>query len=286
MKKSTLFKLGKQSVKLFSENTDFLKDMEDLLLPFLKKDNNEDGNTSFRALFPAKEKGGHSLYAILRDGKEVFQTDEPFRLVFRLEWLIVKLLLQGIDFLQFHSGVAAKDGKAILFPAEANSGKSTLTVALSQAGFQIYSDEVALIDPDSFLVTPFPRNIHIDEDMKEVFSRLGYDLKFRNFRWKELEGDNLEFPWRKLARSRKKESKARLIIFPKYSPKHANRLQPVTSGEAFARILENEINFNRFRAKGMDIVEGLLKGADCYRLETGDLSEAAALIKELFDSLN
>lgn len=282
MEKSVRFSIGTQSVKVVSEDPDFLKDMENLLLPFRKRGGGRE-KVSFRVLFSAKERGEADSYSILQDGKEVFLTDDPFRLVFRLEWLVVRLLLKGSDFFQLHSGVVVKEGKAILFPAEANSGKSTLTVALSQDGFQIYSDEVALIDPASFLVHPFPRNIHIDPDMKEVFSRRGYTLKFRNFCWKKLKGDNLELPWTK-SDSKKMASKVKFIIFPKYSSEHTNRLYPLTSGEAFINLMENEINFNRFRAKGMDVVEGLLKGADCYRLETGDLGDATDLIKKVFDS--
>ena len=41
-----------------------------------------------------------------------------------------------------------------LLPAAAGSGKSSLTAALVHSGLGYYSDEVALIEPGTFLVCP------------------------------------------------------------------------------------------------------------------------------------
>jgi hypothetical protein len=48
----------------------------------------------------------------------------------------------------------------VLLPGRSLAGKSTLTLALVEAGATYYSDEYALIDPDG-LVSPFPRPLRM-----------------------------------------------------------------------------------------------------------------------------
>src|SRR5262249_29391435 len=62
-----------------------------------------------------------------------------------------------------HAAVLAREGQAILFPAGSGSGKSTLAAGLAAAGFQLGSDEVAVIDPLSLEVLPFVRGICVKE---------------------------------------------------------------------------------------------------------------------------
>lgn len=60
-----------------------------------------------------------------------------------------------------HAAVIARDGVALLVPASSGSGKSTLTLAAAEAGADVLSDEYALIDPDTGLVTGWPRPVRV-----------------------------------------------------------------------------------------------------------------------------
>lgn len=262
----------------------YLGALSDLLSPFLVKGAAGVTPSSFQVLFPEeKDKKKASPYVIFQDGFEVFQTDDPFRALFRLEWLIIRRLLEGVPFLQFHSGAVALGDSAVLFPAESNSGKTTLTVALSHNGLTCLSDEVALVDPDTLRVHSFPRNIHVEPDMRELFARQGYSLKYKKITWMDLEGDNLDIPFRKTGGNKGRGARVKIIVFPRYSPEHVNRLLPLSPAQAFMELVKNEINFHQFRERSVDIVEELVKGAGCYRLETGGLEGAVALIKGLLE---
>ena len=46
-----------------------------------------------------------------------------------------------------HAAVVEQGGRAMILPAPPGSGKSTLCAALSYAGWRLFSDEFALIDP-------------------------------------------------------------------------------------------------------------------------------------------
>ena len=56
-----------------------------------------------------------------------------------------------------HAGVVAIGGRAIAFPADSGGGKSTLTAACLQAGFDYVSDESLCIDVDSGSVEAYPK---------------------------------------------------------------------------------------------------------------------------------
>ena len=59
-------------------------------------------------------------------------------------------------FLNIHAGVVGDGSRCVLFPARPGSGKSTLTASLVHAGFEFFSDEVALLEEGSLNVIPVP----------------------------------------------------------------------------------------------------------------------------------
>jgi hypothetical protein len=61
-----------------------------------------------------------------------------------------------------HAAVVAIDGKAIVMPGPSGVGKTTLTIALVQAGALYMSDEFALLDRHGW-VHPYPRLLSIRE---------------------------------------------------------------------------------------------------------------------------
>lgn len=60
-----------------------------------------------------------------------------------------------------HSAVIAWNGSVLLVPATSGAGKSTIAMAAHRAGAQVLSDEYALVDPDTGLVTGWRRPLRI-----------------------------------------------------------------------------------------------------------------------------
>lgn len=56
----------------------------------------------------------------------------------------------------FHAGAVATESGALLLPGQAGSGKSTLTALLVAAGFDYFSDEMAVLEEGTFRVRPLP----------------------------------------------------------------------------------------------------------------------------------
>jgi hypothetical protein len=59
--------------------------------------------------------------------------------------------------LGFHAGVVAPGDTATVFPGESGAGKTTLVVAATTVGFQYVSDEALCLDPEAFVVVPYPK---------------------------------------------------------------------------------------------------------------------------------
>lgn len=100
--------------------------------------------------------------AIYRDGQKLSQcatTEELVPMAHNLVWLEC-VDLHGF-FLELHAGVVGcgqpgPNNGCILLPARPGSGKSTLTAALVQSGWDYLSDEVALLDVTTMRVAPVP----------------------------------------------------------------------------------------------------------------------------------
>jgi hypothetical protein len=65
------------------------------------------------------------------------------------------------DRVAVHAALAVVDGRAIVVPGRSFTGKTTLGVALAAAGAVLASDEYALVDPATGLVTGWPRPARI-----------------------------------------------------------------------------------------------------------------------------
>ena len=69
-----------------------------------------------------------------------------------------------------HSAVVAREGRAVLLPAQPEAGKSTLCAALVAHGWQLCSDEFTLIDPATSNIYPLPRPISLKEQSIDIIA--------------------------------------------------------------------------------------------------------------------
>lgn len=70
-----------------------------------------------------------------------------------------KLLERGILFM--HAAGVSQDGKAFVFPAEGGTGKTTLSMALMQNGYELMGDDLLMVDANNGMVFPYARPLHL-----------------------------------------------------------------------------------------------------------------------------
>ena len=71
-----------------------------------------------------------------------------------------------------HASAVARDGVAVVFAADADSGKSTLATILVEAGFDYLTDEATAIDLDTGEVVGYPKPITLDPGSQQLLVHL------------------------------------------------------------------------------------------------------------------
>ena len=186
---------------------------------------------------------------------------------------------QGGFILNLHAGVVGDETGCILLPAASGSGKSVLTLALMRAGLDYFSDEVALIQPGSFAVTPFPlmgciktpaRHLFAGAEALPVHTRLDGKLVSYHLPPGRIAPADIAHP-------------VRMIVFPHYTAGSTGDLQPISRAEAL------EIMFGQCLDKGPHLtvadMQGLVEGlrdARSFSLRHDDLDTATRNIIAAF----
>ena len=88
-------------------------------------------------------------------------------------WEVTRLAIDHSPrYLVIHASAVSRDGVAVVFPAEANSGKSTLATLLVEAGFDYLTDEATAIDLDTGEVVAYPKPITLDPGSQQLLPHL------------------------------------------------------------------------------------------------------------------
>jgi hypothetical protein len=193
-------------------------------------------------------------------------------------WDISSCAIKGLsDFLALHAGAVSHEGRGILLPGPPDSGKTTLTAALTRGGCSYLTDEAALIEPDTGLLHPFPRALWMESPTLDVIPGLRSTLHpdFRAVKRGQyhispgdLRPDAIGSP-----------SPIGFVIAPTYSKGADTELVPMSRAETIVMLADNSFNFECFRARGVGALAAALRDARCYRLRMGDLESALAAVR-------
>lgn len=196
-----------------------------------------------------------------------------------------KLYLHLKNYLFLHSGAVVKGDKAILLAGPSGSGKSTLTLGLLNYGYKYLTDEVVVISLMSREAIPFQRPVYVYGWLPTLANDIRKNFKF--YRFKEKYGKTVQ-PWQYVVPKSNvmlpKHSgfEVEWIIFPRYNEtQRSSCLRPISRAEAVLRLIEDGWNILHFHDRGLKVCSELVKKADCYQLDMGDLKEACELIERL-----
>lgn len=221
---------------------------------------------------------------LLRDQVRVFDCEEDSRLVPLVKSLIWQTTVVAHDFfLDIHAAVVGDGTHCYLFPAASGSGKSTLFAALVHAGFEYFSDEVALLHPGDMTVAPVPlalcvknTGVGILADRYPALEAIAEHLRGDGKRVRYLRPPEGAVPPPTTRRP------VGALIFPCYAPGQPTTLTPLGRFEALQCLMrECVIVDTRLDA---DKVAGLLAWLErtpSHRLAFSDLDDAVAVVRKL-----
>jgi hypothetical protein len=218
-----------------------------------------------------------SPYAVYRGRRNVHRGSSFAGPIDYVLWDVSSSAIQRTShFLALHAGAVSHTGRGILLPGPPDSGKTTLTAALTRSGCSYLTDEAALLDPGTGLLHPFPRALWMEAPSLDVISGLRSTLHadFRaiergqyHIHPDDLRPDAIGFP-----------SPVGFVIAPTYSRGARTALVPMSRAEAVVMLADNSFNFEYFKARGVSALAAALGDAHCYRLQMGDLDSAVASV--------
>ena len=187
-------------------------------------------------------------------------------------------------FLNIHAGVVSDGSRCILLPAAPGSGKSTLTAALVHAGYEFFSDEVALLEDRTLDVFPVPLALCVKDSGIEVLADRFPQLRSLAI---HRRGDGKRVAYMPPpARSRPASEEARpvgALIFPRFTPGAGTSFAPLPRSEALQRLMTECIGVSE--ALDTNRVEALVRWIariPCYALTHGSTDDAIAAVASVF----
>ena len=185
-----------------------------------------------------------------------------------IEMRIVDRIVQSHPALVWiHAGGAVRGEDGVLMAGSSGSGKSSITVALTDRGWQFAGDDLVALHPDGRM-EPFPLTPVVRQPM---------EVQLPEERLHELVRSERHVAAQLLAAT----ATVSLVVFPAYRFAAGETLEPLTPADALMLLVRQCTTFRRQRSSALAAMIALLGHARAFRLVYGSASRAAAAIAAL-----
>jgi HprK-related kinase A len=203
-----------------------------------------------------------------------------------LEWTMnVCVFQRPHEYFMLHSAVVEREGRALLMPGLAGSGKSTLCAGLVSRGWRLLSDEVALVRPVEGDLLPVPRPISLKEESIDVIRQFAPDAVLGP-EWPGTAKGTVAhlLPPRESVQSSGIPSEPAWIVFPSFQREVPASLARLSKPRASLRAADNAFNYSVHGQRGFESLTRLVDRCGCYELGFGNLSDGVSAIEQLVQS--
>jgi len=178
-----------------------------------------------------------------------------------------------------HAAVVERGGRVLILPAPPSSGKSTLCAALISGEWRLFSDEFALIDPETGQLLPIPRPVALKERSIEIIRRRSPHVVFGP-EAQDTEGSRFVHmrPPADSVRRASEEARPAWLIVPRFAAGRPTTFEPLPRARALMQLTDQSFNYNYLGRKGFMCLAELVRQCECYRLEYSDLDDVLALL--------
>jgi HprK-related kinase A len=196
-----------------------------------------------------------------------------------LNWCIGK---NAHRWIAVHAAVVERGGRTLILPGPSGSGKSTLCASLTAAGWRLFSDEFALIDPESGYVLPVPRPISLKNRAIEilrhrqpsvVFAPEAYDTEGSRFVHMRPPGESV--------RRAGEPARVGWVVVPRFAEGRPTTFEPLPRARALLQLTDQSFNYNYLGASGYSCLATLVRHAECFRLEYSDLDDVLGRLEAM-----
>jgi hypothetical protein len=205
------------------------------------------------------------------------------RLLVPLEWWITyDILYSDPRNLHLHGGGFRAGDAAVLLPGGHGAGKTSLTLEALYRGYQVYNDEILIVEPERLLLRPYGRCFVVKESGRSLFPNLQY---LHAVRGGTKMGQSVMVSYVNPGQIRQNylapSAPCRWIVFPRFRPGASTRLTPVSELEVVGRLLACVFTFFLNRDATLTGVAALARKCRAFDLEFGKLQDGFDAIETL-----
>jgi HprK-related kinase A len=185
-----------------------------------------------------------------------------------------------------HAGCLEREGVGLMLPALPGSGKSTLTAALAHAGWRLFSDELAIIEPTTGDLMPLARPVCLKGESLRIIREFAPHAVFGPVGFHREEKRSIAHvkPPADAVRRMEETAIPGLIVYPKYQPGSPTVIEPVSKAKSFIELAQSAFNYSTLREEGFRTLKQAITRCQSYRLTFSDLGEAVEQIHDLASS--
>lgn len=184
-----------------------------------------------------------------------------------------------------HAAVVEKDGKALIFPAIPGSGKSTLSAYLAFQGWNLYSDEMAVIDCATGTVAPLFRPVCLKNESIQLVRQWFPEAVLTATAKDTRKGDVAHLKalsWRQFRQF--KSAKVAGVVFPRYRASSKFQVYEMENLKAFRELCRHAFNYNIVGMRGFRTVSQLVTQSRQYSIAYSDLADVNQFLLQEFAS--
>ncbi|MFO6424948.1 HprK-related kinase A [Motilimonas sp. KMU-193] len=186
--------------------------------------------------------------------------------------------------LTLHAAVVAKAGQAMVIPAPPGSGKSTFCALLCLHGWQLLSDEFAIIDLASGEVRPLPRPISLKNESIEVIKAAlqqgGEGILSAEFCGTSKGRVALYSPPVSCHAPQDRTYPIKHVIFPKFNPQQRCQLEVMSPAQCLMLLADNSFNFAILGQQAFSCLADIVANSRAYQLDYSDFSRVLVELEE------
>lgn len=218
-------------------------------------------------------------WELTKDGSPAGDYATPTQALLAMEYdLETTVVARRGPRIALHAGAVLTGQSACLIPGDPDTGKTTTTFNLVELGHPFLSEEIALVDPVTHVVQPFPQSLTLARAFVESIPAefpviagtvVPLDARFARYVPTEVMTEGAPV--------------TRMLI-PHYEPGCRDRIETIQPADALTEILGYCFEPNRGEERLFDAVIGLVEACRIERLSYSSVAEARRLLRDLFPS--
>lgn len=205
-----------------------------------------------------------------------------------MEWGMNWVLsTQAHQYLIIHAATLEKEGKGIIISAPSGSGKSTLCAYLASQGWNLLSDELALICPRSLTLFGTGRPISLKNKSIEVMKPYYESKNFSRVAEDTHKGSVCLLAPNQLPSVNLKQGVTpKLLVFVNYQSNENCYIEPVKPSHALMELIKNSFNIGVLGKEGFVCAKELINATQAVYIEYNNFHHCEAQLKQTLAQLN